>query len=319
VSTIRTTRSRASGFTLMELLMTIAVIFALMALIIAGARYATRFTKRSADTATLSSLRQGVTQFQQQMGFLPPLVNDFGTGPFNQAPFLAQSGENRFRVWRVSETADLQFLRTSPPADVVDLRFSIYTLPYYILGVCEVPRYVADPARGPVDGVAGPGMLKPRRDGTFERSGQRFDAFFDTSKNVRGLVTTNALEGRVELRDGNGVPYRYYRWEHGKATVGANSNPGPIGAVNITDDLNVPRILGDPDANPALKNAKYAIVGAGPNGLFGNEHQFPVNHPLRMTLEEMAVKLGLPTPATQQEQDRLIQRAMEDNIVELGQ
>jgi hypothetical protein len=204
------------------------------------------------------------------------------------------------------------------------MRFSLYSLPYYLVGACEVPRYTSPPTgvqQTTVDGVPGPGMLTPMRDGQFERSGRRFEPFFDVSRNTRAVVTTVSTEGRVELRDSNGVAFRYYRWEHGKDTANANGTSGPVGSIVGLEDLNVPRILGDPTENPALKDAKYAILAAGPNGLYGNEHQiaqaYP-DHPQALTLDQMAAKLGMATPTNATELGRLLERAMEDNVMEVG-
>ena len=313
-------RQHARAFSLVELLLVIVVIFMLMGLLLGGFRFARGYAKRAADRTTVKSLQQAVSYFQQQMGFLPPLVKDQGDPPgYSGGPIRTAGGENRPDVFLNSVANDLEFLRTNPLPDDPDYRFSLYSFPYYLLGACEVSRTTA-PSNPPVpiDGVPGPGMFAAKRDGAFERAGQRFEPFFDTARNAKAVVTVDAANGRVELRDSNNVAFRYYRWENGKATAGANGTPGPIGSVNNEADLNIPIILGDRDD---LKGAKYAIVAAGPDGVFGNEDQIYVrapNHPQAMTREAMAIKLGISTPTTQPEIDRMRARAMQDNIVEVG-
>jgi prepilin-type N-terminal cleavage/methylation domain-containing protein len=310
---------RRAGFTLIELLVVLAVIFLLISLLIGGFRFSRRFAKRSADRVAVSSLVEGISFFEQQMGTGVPLVKDFGGPPPVQSglPIVASNGQNRPNIYQITSAPDLQFLRTSPPADQPDWRFSIYSFAYYIVGGCEVPRLQAPPngqVVAPMDGVAGPGMFAMKRDGTFERTGKRFDPFFDTSRNAKALVAVDPTNGRFELRDSGGVAYRFYRWEHGDPSTGQVQN---------IDDLNIPRILGLPSENAALKGAKWAIVAAGPDGVFGNEDQIYAVaswHPQAMKIEDMAAKLGMSTPPgpTGPEADKLRAKAMEDNIVEVG-
>jgi hypothetical protein len=125
-----------------------------------------------------------------------------------------------------------------------------------------------------VDGVEGPGAKKPARDGTFTLlTNETYQPLFDAK--TGNLESVNGQEGRIELRDANGIAYRYYRW--------VAAEPGDAG---YEDDyplanLRVPKILGDgadddeprispADENVSLRDAEYAIVAAGPNGLFGD-------------------------------------------------
>jgi prepilin-type N-terminal cleavage/methylation domain-containing protein len=304
------------GFSLIEMMVVMLVIFMLMGLLIGGFRFATSYSKRAANKAAVSSLKQAISQFEQQVGFIPPMVKDMGDPPpagnFTGTPTRVVNGENRPFVYLTSNPADLVFLRTRPASTVADMRFSIYTYSYYLVGACDLPRTTANPVPT-IDGIAGPGFLTPKRDGTFERSGKQFGAMFDVGKNARVLVTTEAAEGRVELRDPNGIAFRYYRWEHGKPT-GAQ-----MGEIVDINDLNIPEILGSPSDNEALKNAKWAILGAGPDGIFGNEDQIlleSADHPQGLTIEQMVAKLGMSgNVADPNFVLRVRTRAMEDNIV----
>src|SRR5204863_1758069 len=166
----------------------------------------------------------------------------------------------------------VKFMRTQPIASQPDLRFSVYSLPYYMLGVLDMKRDTADPNSMPVDGFAGPGFRTVKGDGTFNTGGRVFQPFFDVSRGSASVYAVDGTLGKVELRDRNGVAFRYYRWERGRAQA---SQQGPAGTVVDLADLNVPMFLGDPAQNEQLKKARWAIVGAGPNGLFGNEEQLP--------------------------------------------
>lgn len=283
----RGTSQPRRAFTLIELLVSILVIFLLMALIIGGIRMAGKFARSTADAATVQALGQGLKQFKQQFGFAPPLVKDgYATG-FTQGPL--NTGGTQVLVYSVSVPAELAFLRPPTPIafGAVDARFSLYSIPYYILGALDL------------DGLPGPGMRTPKRDGQFEKSGQTFSPFFDVSKNARAMFETQAGTGRIELRDNRGVAFRYYRWR-------------PLETVNRIEDLNIPWILGNPNDNPQLKSAECAIVGAGADGVFGDEDRLlTLGHPQGLTTAQMLERLGRPGPFT--DADRLA--AMADNII----
>lgn len=276
------------AFTLIELLVSILVIFLLMALIIGGIRMAGKFARSTADAATVQALGQGLKQFKQQFGFAPPLVKDgYATG-FTQGPL--NTGGTQVLVYSVSVPAELAFLRPATPVTMptVDPRFSLYSIPYYILGALDL------------DGLPGPGMRTPKRDGQFEKSGQTFSPFFDVGKNAKALFETQPGTGRIELRDNRGIAYRYYRWR-------------PLETVVNTQDLNIPWILGNPNDNPQLKSAECAIVAAGADGLFGDEDLLlPSGHPQGLTAVQFMERLGRPG-STVNQADR--EAAMADNII----
>lgn len=215
-------------------------------------------------------------------------------------------------------------------------RYSKFSLSYYLVGALG----------SAVDGVEGPGMVAPIRTGAFQdvvtdSSGstatgtssarKRFDPFFDPDRESGRIereyideneyaehgTTAPATLPQSEaafypaLVDRAGKAYRFYRWEHG--------NPNnPNDRVESLDDLNIPRVLLDPIAltqgvedpigdNPALKSATWAIVGAGPNGLFGTE-PWPI----------IANELGYAeSGASDAEVARGRAEAAEDNLVAL--
>lgn len=296
---VRGSRARA-GFTLVEVLFALLIIFLLMGLLLVGFRAATRASRASADRQSVSALKIAVDRFKQEFGHLPALVKDdaMDGGP------LDVTGK-RPVVYSPGVAADLMFLRDDPPTPPTDrdTRYSVYTLPYYVLGVLGEAY----------DGVDGAGFLEPKRDGSFTkrqtgtgRTGRVFEPFFDSSRNSRGVFTEDVETGRIELRDRNGTPYRYYRWVRDAGS--------PVAGDPLNDYLNVPEILGDPamDEFRHLRDAEYAVVGAGPNGLIGDEHLPPV---VIMTLADMRTELGLSSGVADAEVLRI---AREDNIVEVG-
>lgn len=128
-----------------------------------------------------------------------------------------------------------------------------------------------------------------------------------------------------------GRAYRYYRWEPGRVVGGAGGRL----VVQNSLDLNIPPVLINPElyaevrnadgsnaardidltsptrgggqGNVKLRSARYAIVSAGPDGLFGTE-------PIAL----IAQRLRQPVPTSDADIARLRKLAWEDNIVGLG-
>jgi type II secretory pathway pseudopilin PulG len=309
-----------AGMTLFEIMFAVLIIFLVMGLLIGAIRMVTGSAKETAHRTAVLSLKQGVDHFQQEFGFLPPLVKDTirTVTPTNPPTYtFGGSPINPPQVSTYSIGRDIEFFRHLAPSEEPDFRFSIYTLPYYLVGVADQARGGSGPqAQLPIDGVNGPGFRTPMRDGTFEHSGRTFPPFFSVGSGSTTLYTQDYAEGRVELRDSSGIAYRYYRWE---------PKANPLATDSLRERLRIPYIVGDPDENPALRNAKYAIIGAGPNGLFGNEAQIHArdpSHPQALTWTEMARRLGVPISSanpTTEEANELIRIAIQDNIVEVGQ
>lgn len=304
----------------MELLVAILVIFALIGLLIVGIRAVRKSGRGAGDAALVNSLNLAVSNFNREFGFLPPLVKDLQTA----VPLRTVSGRRIPSIYSASVSQDAVFLRTCPPLAAIgapqslyDERFSLVSLPYYVIGALEVEGVAGEGK--PIDGVAGPGFFTPKRDGSFERAGRRFDAFFDLSKNGKALYSTDAAAGRVVLRDANEIPVRYYRWLQGDPNTTL---------IADAEDCNVPFILGRASDDTALRSAAYAIVAAGPDGVFGDEADIadpansapqPLLDAFRLTWGELANKVGLPDPGSDLNlQQKVRDKARSDNVFAVG-
>jgi type II secretory pathway pseudopilin PulG len=303
-------RAGSRGFTIMEILVSILVIFTLMGLLIVGARHVRKLARSSADRAAVTSLKQAVVQFRTTTGFLPPLVKD-------QTPL----NTGRPSIYVASVPADGTALRLAPDFNTAtpgapDLRFSLYSIPYYVIGALDVPGPAPNPNNLPIDGVAGPGFLMPKRDGTFERAGRKFESFFDLGKSGKSLFAADAPNGRVVLRDANEVAFRYYRWLRGDAPNTGPTTPPPLNVPGIfITDLGPPKVI-----DPEFRSADFAIVGAGPNGVFGDEADLPAWHPQQLSWDALASKAGVSgsPQGNAPLQAKVRDAARADNIVEVG-
>ncbi len=324
-STRRTSLSRPSnrGFTIVELLVSIGAVVLLMGLLIVGLQKGVFLAKSSADAQTVRAVKLAVDQFKMDFGFLPPLVKDVRHAKWiEDHPLIG--GEKRVAVYLPQRTAsggfnnDWKNLRGDDASGAIDERYSNASLAYYLVGALDVPVHGQDqePKNITIDGVLGPGFVTPLIDGSFKvpaaikdpeqkpvskRTGRVFKPLVDTGKSGLRLFRelTDATGTKIELQDRNGVALRYYRWKQGERNQSS-------GAPKIKDlkDLNVPAVVGDPADDPLLREAEFAVVGAGPNKLFGDE-----------SVAAMALELGM---STSDSEERMRELAREDNVVEVG-
>lgn len=377
------------GFSLVEVLVAILIIAALATLILVAVGAAAGGARQKSMQASASAVAQAVRRFEQQFGFPPPLVQDglqsSGAGAMTvPAAVLDRSGatnasggpiaiapsNDRIRlaaIYNPAHAANRRFLEgidpatTSAPSDAEliaryndsnpawrrgNQRYSKYSLSYYMIGAMP----------SSLDGVDGPGMVRPLADGTFQgvtadsgdlletagrsTSRERFEAFFPGDRSSARLVReyfdldeyrensgnaglsinnpgTQTDWRHAAITDSNGKAFRYYRWEPLSSAYGVE--------VTATYQLNIPSVLldeakikelldaGSPAAaarvdltngDASLRSARWAVVGAGPDGLFGTE-------PIGLLRERLRPKSSL--------QDWEVRAlAKSDNVVEVG-
>lgn len=273
-----------SGFTIIELGVSILVIAILIGLLLVGLNSMSRSAQSGAERANVIAMRIAVEQFKNDFGFAPPLVKD-GLAYPGGTPMTVPIGAGFANVYRTDVPSDVEFLQ-GDVAGEEDFRFSVYSLSYYLIGVLD----------DDIDGKDGSGFREPMRDGSFRQAGGRLtDPLFDAAGDADRLVEVDAEEGRFELRDRNGIAYRYYRW----LPIDSAS------ASDVTDLRRVPSLLGDPAENIMLRDAEYAIVAAGPNRVFGE-----ISTEGREALQD---ELGRGKTDAQLESE-----GREDNVMEVG-
>ncbi|HMN39530.1 MAG TPA: type II secretion system protein [Phycisphaerales bacterium] len=277
---MRTTIRRA--FTLIELLVVLGIIALLGSIILLAMGRVRKTGDVTAERAMVVALKNGVEQFKQEFGFLPPLVIDDPAGGPGGAPVDING---TIFVW---PTTDLYLPTTTLNGSTgpTDRRcYSQYSLPYYLAGSCD-ELY---------DGVDGLGFTAPSssHDGTFSKRGRRHEPIVDptlqktrsgqnrlsprvpitgnTPANQRSRAAHTILDRWSDGTAINSRPIRYYRW---LPDFWPQSNTAQSGQVHY---WNIPFVVGgdptnlNPPANIELKSAEWAIVSAGPDRLFGDE------------------------------------------------
>lgn len=346
-STSPATRRSPAGraFTLLEVLFSILVIGVLLGLLVVGLQAAGVFARGSADRQTVGAISLGVQRFQEQFGFAPPLVKDHALAP---TAIEETAGTQFYAVYVPANAADILVLRPplvpndpSNPNPFLDRRYSELSLSFYLCGADDTRVLRTGAIDLPIDGVRGPGFFTPRRDGTFEiprdllrptgaAESRRVSAQNDS---LIALNSPNVTLGGVpepipaplppefyahpRLKDRNAVPIRYYVW------IGGREQPANSGNFVLEDiaDYNIPPLVGlesspglpipedrDPSKNIALRSAKWAIVAAGPNTVFGDED-----------INLIAGALKSPVPQDVPGVRAMRAKAAADNVVEVGQ
>lgn len=325
---------RPGGFTLIELLVGILVVGILLSLLLVALRGAHSAGLAGAERRSVNAVKIAVVTFKDRFGFLPPLLKDqktgSGRGPVITYPEpVSGQTERKFNIYDVTNDQDLRFLRGEglQPADE-DLRFSEASLPYYLAGACPV-RVRGEDGAAPIDGVPGAGFLPPNADGTYKLTeaqkkpstsaprtlAGRVDPLVDTSKPALRLITDlnpDTVVGEpsaVKFANRKGDVYRYYRWLP-DAKLKTASGTGSVSDAVYEDFYNIPIAVADWSAwkdNPQIRDARYAVVLPGADGLYGDED-----------LSVIAAKFGVPVPGGGDPAKALRSRARADNLVEFG-
>jgi hypothetical protein len=330
------------GFTIFEVALVAVIITLLAALTFVAASRALNDprggVKVEAERLVLRAVTQGIDEFKNKMGGLPPLVND--ATPFENLVLTINNqtvttrrvgvrrGDNSTGALQ-NETLPGRFMRYEPnlPSGGPDEpRWSVLTPTVMLLG--NLGRQW--------DGIDGPGMtLVNPATGEFSMQGAVTSLLFDATT-VRERVSptgqTAPAPGNEPLQvilDRWGTAIRYYRWlptyHSNRANNGAQLSvyrglfpdagesdgyayrDAPNNDNTRTGEVlsyNTPVAVGNAWDNPQLRGAQYAVVSAGPDKLFGDEPTTTIEQVLRVT--------GL-------NEKQLRTRAAADNVVEVGQ
>ncbi len=263
-----------------------------------------------------------------------------GAGLRRPAAFQGAEGDLFLRGYDPSSGVRYPFDTSTGLQGVADERYSKFSLPYYVIGVLganvdgvDGPGFNEPRRTGGFQLANG----TPRYESFFDLGrasavtleGEYFDLLeyrendrsvgFIPNPGVSGQVASVVTRDDQALVDGNGRAFRYYRWEPGDPNAGR----GQAEIASVVD-MNIPSVLLNPvlaaqayqqatggspvtvdptEGNAALRSARWAIVGAGANGVFGTEE-----------IGELREILNI-RDADELEVRRI---AREDNLVEVG-
>ncbi|HLO41866.1 MAG TPA: hypothetical protein VK176_12650 [Phycisphaerales bacterium] len=313
-----TTLSRRGvrGFTLIQMLIALAILGTLVGLLIVAMTQARKSATAVADGQTLASLTTGIEAFSSACDFAPPLVRDKAKSDAKTIDTVNVGGSNVSVISVYTPAADGPFLRgenfsinQANPLAAEDRRYSTCSLGFYIAGVLTHPARSSTPDT-PIDLVAGPGIGRPNLSGGFEKG--KLGPFVDASTRTLNIVRNeDATFPTAEISDRNQVPIRYYRWLKDRNAVkweDLNIPPMVVGPEYAKYMSTTPaEQRGQPDAQ--VNAANWAVVMAGANKVFGDEDVTTIVNALRAVGESV----DNSTPEA-----TLRARAWADNITRVG-
>lgn len=258
----RRSAGAGGGYTIIEVLIVIAIITALAALIFMAVGSALSTGRRNAERAWMENISFGVERFRKDHGFYPPLVAGdpataagepsalVGTPPPNWPASRQWTGRRpRILGETLTGTADPVGAYLKQEADPFGRRFSVYSLPIYLMGNVGED----------VTGLSKEGITRPDAEAgfAFSRQGREYAAYVDL-KGLAGRARNEAAganPGVPVLTDRWGTPLRYYRWEPTYHAAQARPVVFPAGAPG-----NDPSLAGTVRST----NAPYAVRLMGP-------------------------------------------------------
>ena len=286
----------ARGFTLMEALMTLTIMIILAGLVLVAVGSAINNARRSADEAFARTMGFCVEQFEKDNRFLPPLVLDENpidtSANVTTGPRIRSRGEANVPANDPGRPGRyLQYLEVESVNAGYSARYSNYSLSYFLAGVLPAT----------IDGVDGAGTATPMPNGSFAAGTAKRNPYFDVGRDAERIAVGTPLPtaqpvnadnryNYTEIRDRQGKAFRLYRWapvDHAANGAALQFSAAPVnvpGRAGEVRSYNVPFPLGDlgdfnlaqfpvcvMPTNPALRAVRFAIVGAGRDGKFGDE------------------------------------------------
>ncbi len=210
LTTTRANHACRSGFTIVEILVVIALVLVLLSLVVVAVGSATRTAQRTNTVALMNSINQGLSHFREDMGYLPPVLD-----------------RQRNIRWTQFGNGDGRMNGPDPNSsafqDQIQDWYSVTSLAEYLIGYGGIDE----------DGHDGPGIRRPGTDGFW---GATVD--HSSIKGTRGTFTyrSNFLEsdlGRSYLQGRVYGPYLQLRDDRMLGAINPAQEPDEHGNYQV--------------------------------------------------------------------------------------
>ncbi|MGP1345237.1 MAG: prepilin-type N-terminal cleavage/methylation domain-containing protein [Phycisphaerales bacterium] len=210
------------GFTLIEMLVVIAIIAILAGIILVAVGRALGTARRTAVAATLGNINQAIAAFESELGYPPPLITpddpNFTLG-IDDYPTAA----NRFTIPQARFLEELGLSQNAFRSAMARTRYaSEFSITVYLMGIGDLytgqgPAGTSNELSGiEDDGVAGPGMTNPGRDRSWGGARDRTEHTATPGPVIGPYLDPGQFAGALELVEpnagtGGGGPRGLYR------------------------------------------------------------------------------------------------------------
>lgn len=289
--------SRRAAFTIVELMIVVAVVAVLVSILLVAFGGARRSAEQANATRFMTIIGQAIESFERELGYLPPLLMyDLDV---SDQPLLGNLPPGNSRATMIIPEAKWGNSPSDMRAALARTRYgSEYSLAVYLLGTGDIN---GDELAGNIvgsnsaedDGLAGPGFRDPgpdrswggaagrqhqRDNQTAAKIGRTYGPFLDMAA-LADHIRLDARTGLFKITDNWGQPVRYYKgWPIRVAGASGALEPSiahvPV-ELRTADAVEHHLESGQPDLSleaPVL-NARFMAVSAGKPIFFGLKDQ----------------------------------------------
>jgi type II secretory pathway pseudopilin PulG len=143
----RTNARDARGFTVVEMLIVVAIVIVLLSILIVVLNIASRTAQSASTSARMQAMSRGLVQFRTDMGYLPPILN-------KERGLLITAGHDPIEPMYHHLMQDY---------------YSVTSMAEYLTGYAPAIAPLSEPSRGG-DGADGFGIRHPGKDGVWGAS-----------------------------------------------------------------------------------------------------------------------------------------------------
>ncbi len=279
------------GFTLLELLIVIALIAVLVGLLFAALGGASTTARVTEVVAEINNLEKAIQEFKLQYGVDVPSsirLHEVGAHWSGSDVQTRRSKALLTRIWPDFAFGDVDFNGDGAQDDTIEL-FGSECLVFFLGGVCVTQDSSGNYIVGPDGSVSGPGTparwtpvgFSANPANPFARGGSRVGPFyeFDISRLVNVVNTGNSMPEYLDPIEGQSMPYAY-------ASTARGAYAPNSGAVYRPEDLNwngsgpFTSVYHRPNNGQVYNPRGFQIISPGFDGEFGIGGEWEPGSPL---------------------------------------